>query len=345
MMSLALGEGSEGLPQSRATRAAGGGGETIFLTGASPGLSTAPEDPIPEARVITARKLAILATAFALVTACKVPSQGPFDRMIDLGTHRLQVHIEGIGVPAVVIDAGISDSLEKLKPLQERIVRVTRVVTYNRAGYGQSEAGPLPRDAGREADELKALLDKASIPGPYLLVGHSLGALNVQIFASRHPDDVAAMVLLDPPPLSFILGREYGDLGAMAGRMTAEWQAIADSASGSANAGEKARSTFFRMIASEHREMFGQTARLVDAIPTFGDIPLLIMAAGKPNPAFGPGAGEYQKYWIEQSRALTGKSAKGQFVLAEGASHYLYLDAPDLVAERILAMVSAARAE
>ena len=295
--------------------------------------------------MITARKLAILATAIALFTSCKRESQGPSDRMIDLGTHRLQVRIEGEGNPVVVIDAGISDSLEKLKPLQERISRVTRVVTYNRAGYGQSGAGPLPRDAGREAEELKALLEKASVPAPYVLVGHSLGALNVQIFASRHPHDVAAMVLLDPPPLTFILGREYADLRGMADRMTAEWQSIADAAAGSADAGEKARSAFFRMIASEHREMFGETARLVDAIPTFGDISLAVVAAGKANPAFGPGAEEYQKYWIDQSRTLAGKSTKGQFVVAEGASHYLYLDAPDLVTEKILAMVSAARAQ
>jgi pimeloyl-ACP methyl ester carboxylesterase len=247
--------------------------------------------------------------------------------------------------PSVVIDAGITDQLEKLRPLQERLALVTLVITYNRAGYGQSEPGPLPRDAGREADELKAMLEKTSLRGPYVLVGHSLGALNVQVFASRHPHDVAGMVLLDPPPLSFILGKDYADLGAMANRMTAEWQAIADSAAKSNDAQDKARSAFFRMIASEHREMFGESARLVGGISTFGDIPLVVVAAGKPNPRFGEGAEEYQKYWIEQSRALTAKSARGRFVLAGESSHYLYLDAPELVAENILSVVSEARAK
>jgi hypothetical protein len=93
------------------------------------------------------------------------------------------------------------------------------------------------------------------------------------------------------------------------------------------------------MIASEHREMFGETARLVDAVSTFGDMPLVVLAAGKLNPAFGEVAEEYQRYWVEQSRALANRSTKGKFILAEGASHYLYLDVPELVAQNILSVV------
>jgi hypothetical protein len=178
-----------------------------------------------------------------------------------------------------------------------------------------------------------------------VLVGHSLGALNVQVFASKYPEDVAGMVLLDPPPLSFLLGQEYKDLIGMAERMTAEWQAIADSTAKSTDAQEQARSSFFQMIASEHREMFGETARMVDAVSTFGGMPLVVLAAGKPNPAFGEVAEEYQRYWVGQSRALASKSTNGKFILAEGASHYLYLDVPELVAQNILSVVNEVRAK
>ena len=149
----------------------------------------------------------------------------------------------------------------------------------------------------------------------------------------------------DPPPLSFIIGQEYRDLGVMAEQMTAEWQAIADSAAKSIDAQEKTRSAFYQMIASEHREMFGETARLIGAVSTYGDIPLVVLAAGKPNPAFGEVAEEYQRYWVEQSRTLTDKSANGKFILAEGASHHLYLDVPELVAESILSVVYEVRAK
>jgi pimeloyl-ACP methyl ester carboxylesterase len=265
--------------------------------------------------------------------------------MVSIGSHRLQMHLEGKGAPTVVIDAGITDQLDKLRPLQERLAQVTQVITYNRAGYGQSESGPMPRHSGREAEELKALLEKASVPGPYVLVGHSLGALNMQVFASKYPEDVAGMVLLDPPPLSFLLGREYQELRGMAERMTEEWQAIADSTAKSTDAREQARSSFFRMLASEHREMFAETARMVDAVSTFGDTPLVVLAAGKPNPAFGEVAEEYQRYWIGQSRALADRSTNGKFILAEGATHYLYLDVPELVAQNILSVVYEVRAK
>jgi len=285
---------------------------------------------------------AILASC-AVFTSCVPENAHPTDQLVDIGTHKLQAHLEGKGTPTVVIDAGLTDQLGKLRPLQERLARVTRVVTYNRAGYGQSEPGPLPRDSGREADELRALLRKLRVQGPYVLVGHSLGALNVQALASRYPADVAGLVLLDPPPLSFILRRDYVELGAMAERMTAEWQAIADSTAKAPDAAGRTQSVFFRMIASEHREMFGETARLAGGITTFGGIPLVVVAAGRPNPAFGEVAEGYQKYWVEQSRALAGKSTAGRFVLAEESSHYLYLDVPDLVEKNILAVVNEVR--
>jgi len=292
---------------------------------------------------MTKRKLALFVAMSGILASCVGRSPEAADEMIRVGSHRLEMHREGRGRPVVVIDAGLADGMDKLRPLSDRIARVTQVVTYNRAGYGRSEAGPLPRDAVREADELKAMLDAASVPAPYVLVGHSLGALNVQVFAARHPEAVAGIVLLDPPPLSFILGLEYRDLGAMAERMTAEWQAVADSAALSPRPEEAARAAFFGAIASEHREMFLGSARAAAAISTFGTKPLVVMAAGRPNPAFGPIADEYQMYWIDQSRTLAAKSTQGRFVLADSSSHYLYVDAPDLVEKSILSLVLEAR--
>ena len=287
-------------------------------------------------------KFATFLATGLMLAFCGCAGSKPSDQVISIGTHRLQIHREGRGAPAVVIDAGLADQLDKLAPLQSSLARVTLVITYNRAGYGQSEPGPLPRDGAREAEELKRLLDKALVPAPYVLVGHSLGALNMMVFASRYPEDVVGMVLLDPPPLSFALGTEYGELGAMAEQMTAEWQAIADSSAGSPDVQDAARSAFFRMIASEHREMKA-TARLVEGIATFGDLPLIVVGAGKPNPAFGAIAEEFQEYWVEQSRALADMSTKGKFIFASESSHFLYVDVPGLVEESILSVVNEVR--
>lgn len=82
--------------------------------------------------------------------------------------------------------------------VQPDVARITRACTYDRAGFGWSHAGPLPRTAGRVANELAQLLRSAEIPPPYVLVGHSFGGLVMRIFAARHPELTAGLVLVDP---------------------------------------------------------------------------------------------------------------------------------------------------
>ena len=115
-------------------------------------------------------RLSLLLVACLIGLSCERENPSPTDQMISVGSHDLQIHREGKGTPTVVIEAGITDRLENWRALQERIAQVTHIITYNRAGYGQSEAGPLPRDCDREAEELKALLtryvaDGRSTPG------------------------------------------------------------------------------------------------------------------------------------------------------------------------------------
>ena len=290
-------------------------------------------------RVCAALLLCLLPPCFLLVS-CARQELEPSDQTIDIGSHALHVRAQGEGSPAVVIDVGIAARLEEWQPLQARLAEQTQVILYDRAGYGGSEAGPLPRDSRREMDELKNLLEAAAIPGPYVLVGHSLGALNLQVFAARYPEDVAALVLLDPPPLEWLLGENYPELRALAEEMTAEWQAIADRGAGAEDQAGRDEATFFQMIASEHREMLGESARRAAAIESFGDTPLIVIGAGVANPFFGDVADEYQQYWIAQNRALAARSSRGRFVLAADSSHRLHEEAVDLVFESIRAVLA-----
>jgi pimeloyl-ACP methyl ester carboxylesterase len=259
-----------------------------------------------------------------------------------LGSHSLHAVVAGRGSPAVVFDGGIGTRCEEYRDLQDRIAATTTVVTYDRAGYGSSEAGPLPRDSRSEVEELRTLLAELRIPRPYVLVGHSLGGLNAEVYAVLHPEEVAGMVLLDPPPLGFVLGEEYTELGLIAARMTDEWQGIADRNLRSENEEERAEARFFQMLASEHREMFSSSAQQASS-SSFGSIPLVVVASGVPNPMFGDLAESYQQYWAAQSEALSGKSSRGRFVLAESSTHRLHVDAADLVAESVQSLVNSLR--
>lgn len=292
----------------------------------------------------------VLAAALALLTASCVqrdtapPDSITIDRQIDIGTHRLYVHCAGKGTPVVVIDVGVGESYASWQPIQDALAQVTRVFAYDRAGYGQSEPGPMPRHAKQEARELRLLLEKAGVKGPYVLVGHSLGGLNMQVFAAEYPDDVAGMVLLDPPPLQWIVGGEtFPELTDLFKKQTQELSTAAEAMSQSADPKERAKAVFLKAVASEHEELFGETARQVAAIGSFGDLPLTVIASGKANPLFGAAAEDYQRFWIEESRTLAGKSTRGKFVLIEESGHQLHKDAPDKVLEAISSMIMESR--
>jgi pimeloyl-ACP methyl ester carboxylesterase len=77
------------------------------------------------------------------------------------------------------------------------VARDSRVCVYDRAGRGWSDAANGPHDAVQTAADLHTLLDRAHIPGPYVLAGHSFGGLYILTFAATYPDQVAGMVLLD----------------------------------------------------------------------------------------------------------------------------------------------------
>ena len=133
----------------------------------------------------------------SVAEAADMRAYPPPGRMIDVGGYRLHINCVGTGSPTVVIDAGWGDSSVAWSSwVQPGVARTTRVCTYDRAGMGYSEPGPLPRTAERFAEELHTLLSRADVPGPYVLVGHSLGGLPVRVFASTYAANVAGMVLI-----------------------------------------------------------------------------------------------------------------------------------------------------
>ena len=121
----------------------------------------------------------------------------PPGQMVDVGGYRLHINCTGTGSPTVVIDAGWGDWSLSWGWVQREVAKTTQVCTYDRAGMGYSEAGPLPRTAEQFAKELHTLLEQANIARPYVLAGHSLGGLPVRVFAHDYPTEVAGVVLID----------------------------------------------------------------------------------------------------------------------------------------------------
>jgi pimeloyl-ACP methyl ester carboxylesterase len=125
-------------------------------------------------------------------TANPMPGQ-----LIDVGGHRLHLYCTGAGSPTVVLEPGLGGASLDMTWIAAAVARDSRVCVYDRAGRGWSDAADGPQDAAQTTTDLRTLLDRAHIPGPYVLAGHSFGGLYVLSFAAQYPDQVAGMVLLD----------------------------------------------------------------------------------------------------------------------------------------------------
>jgi len=116
---------------------------------------------------------------------------------VNIGERALYLNCLGQGSPTVILEQGLGSTAEDFASIQPEVAKFTRVCSYNRAGLGKSDPAPIPRTCQDQVEDLHQLLYAAQISPPYVLVGHSWGGLNVQLYASQYPDEVAGMVLID----------------------------------------------------------------------------------------------------------------------------------------------------
>ena len=122
-----------------------------------------------------------------------------FSSPVDIGDRRLFLRCIGSGGPTVILEGGYGDDGTIWGPVQLPVARFARVCSYDRAGLMRSDPpGHYPRTADEVVADLHALLTAAEVKPPYVLVGHSFGALYVRLYAATYPDEVAGLVLVDP---------------------------------------------------------------------------------------------------------------------------------------------------
>lgn len=105
--------------------------------------------------------------------------------------------VAGVGTPVVVFENGLGGRLQWWAEVLPAIARETTVFAYNRAGTGSSTEASTPRDGDAITEELRRNLRDIGMALPYVLVGHSLGGLYMQLYARRYPQEVAGLVLVD----------------------------------------------------------------------------------------------------------------------------------------------------
>lgn len=275
----------------------------------------------------------------------------PPGELVVAGGRQMHLFCQGQGSPAVILESGIPGTSLGWASVIEDIASFARVCAYDRAGYGWSEAGTEPRTISNITRELRGLLRNAGLDPPYVLAGHSLGGLVVQLYASRFPNEVAGMVLVDSAHPD--LARRSGHLERMGGvafrlkllaplgiaRLLINPPAGSpESRPSSVRQMEKevlATTRSFRTMASEMaglRESLNQAAK---NRPRLGRKPLVVLTEGQ----------RRMESWHAMQKQFTELSDRSEWQVVSGAGHFIHQDKPDIVVDAIRRVVESARGQ
>jgi pimeloyl-ACP methyl ester carboxylesterase len=302
--------------------------------------------PICAATVVVA-----VAGSVETVRGTAAPGMPAAGRTYDVAGHRLYLECSGTGGPTVVLTSGFGEHSPSWAWITPTVSQDTRVCTYDRAGEGWSEAAPHPQDGVELAEDLHLLLAAADEPGPYVLVGHSVGGVYDLVFADQYPTDVAGIVLLDSStPQQFSLPG-YADSYDMWRRASALLPPLAR-----LGLGRPAFGTGFadlppdardreRALASSARDLRGQRDEWSQLPEVFAQAQALTDLGGKPLMVLTAGRGHDPQWFAAQDR-LAALSEDSEHRVLDGATHMSLLQDPDVgasSAEAVRRVVQAVR--
>ena len=142
----------------------------------------------------------LLRPVLALVSLLPLAALGAPRPQVDvINGHKLEsVTLRKEASPAVVVfENGSRATLDTWDRVLDAVGPSATVFAYNRPGYANSEATDAARDGGTIVESLRSTLRQKGLAPPYVLVGHSLGGLYMQLFARRYPQEVKGLVLVD----------------------------------------------------------------------------------------------------------------------------------------------------
>lgn len=314
--------------------------------------------------------IATAATAFPSVPAKTPDSYAKPGQGVAITQGRsLNLRCSGSGPATVLLESGSHADSESWFRVQPMLAAHARVCSYDRAGYGFSGQGPLPRGLDADVADLHALIHAVGLHTPLVLLGHSLGSNIVRRYASEHPGDVAGMVLVDPPAQdlgrflpaqwikddmvsnkqrdAFIAGCEQGAERGLLAKPSpalarclggpAPWESPAVVA---ANHARKLRPAFWHTLRSELAQNVQVFAQPVPAGESHGDMPLVVLQAAG---TYADAPADTRKL-LEAARDATQQrivatSTRGELRKVADTSHDIELDQPQVVVDAVTRML------
>jgi pimeloyl-ACP methyl ester carboxylesterase len=291
----------------------------------------------------------------------------PPGKLVDIGGVYLQINCTGAGSPAVILEAGPNDSSVIWQLVQPDISRFARVCSYDRAGFGWSDAPNEPRTSSNIAHELERLLSRAAVPGPYVLVGHDFGTLDLRVFTSRHRQQVAGMVFIDSahpdmhhrPPFNIAAQSTITNiyyrvlpwtvplgmpriLGWCRYNFTfpnqpKQWARLVPEAT--------AQYCRLQSWRAEMAQVTDEDGSLAATTGPFSDMPLVVLSHDPQVNDFGGFFSpadliKAESAWSEMQEELKGLSSRSKRIVATGSPHWIQIHRPQLVAAAVQEIVN-----
>ncbi len=322
----------------------------------------------------------LLVCSFMLAATCLPLGAAPGDAryarpgaLVPVEGHRLNLYCVGSGSPAVVFDSGWEDWAPVWAIVQPEVAKWTRACSYDRAGAGFSDPGPMPRTSVRIADELRQALHNAHVQGPYILVGHAFGGDNVRTFAMRYPEELAGLVLVEADVTSspeerqgqarlvaalrrcrdaIAAGKPLPEEPVAAGRPTRTcaqqfFRGLPEAAwSQELNAAllqlAKTKVAMYDGFISEMEQMPADEAYLQQHSRSLGARPVRVLSTGNhgvhaldPSRPPDPTHQKYEEQVAREQRSWLDQSSNAEQLFTHKSSEYIPFDQPDFVVDAI----------
>ena len=258
-----------------------------------------------------------------------VAASGPVG-LFDIGEYRLFIECAGSGSPTLILDHGQGTDRHTWDPIWSDLTLLTRTCRYDRAGRGDSEQGPVPTSSLQIVQNLHQLLDTTGVEPPYVIVGHSFGGLNAQLYAGTFPEQVEGLVLLDPSS-RFYYPSALSDAelpsDPVERRMLQDFLTYSEALA-------------FSYVASPEGVDWKLSYQEATRVATLGDLPLYVLTAGDRTwtaPAYFPPTlkNRLADLWLDAQNQIVALSSRSTHVIVERAGHFVHWDRPDAVLEAV----------
>ncbi|MES1927163.1 alpha/beta hydrolase [Salinisphaera sp. T31B1] len=287
---------------------------------------------------------ALASGATGAASAPSQPAPGLPGALVNVGGPRMYLDCRGRPGAArgttVVFDAGLGDSALVWSRVQPIVANSVRACSYDRAGYGESDARPPPRTSREIVHELHWLLEAADIEPPYLLVGHSFGGWNMQLYASTWPEEIDGLVLVDSSQVDQIerYARETGTTIAPKGEFHMNMTPYIPPGL-PPEAARRARELSYDPLTwrTAYSELvaFRTSERQVAESRPLPGVPMVVVSRGARIDTRDSGHADREHLWRTlQQEFVDGHPGTVHFV-AHDSGHYIQLEQPELVIQAI----------